>query len=145
MYCRVSPQKPIPGAIAVVCHQGRVILVQRSKEPRKGAWGFPGGHVETGETPVEAAVRELKEETGVEALPLSRLTEFEVRPRHPDGSQAAHFHLTAVLCRYVSGDPLADDDADDAGWFRVEGLEQSGLDLLDQVAEIARSALDLSH
>lgn len=141
----MSTQDPIPGAIAVVCHQDRVILVQRSKEPRKGAWGFPGGHVEAGETPVEAAVRELKEETGVEALPLSRLTEFEVKPQRPDGSLAAHFHLTAVLCRYVAGEPVADDDADDAGWFPVAGLEQSGLDLLDKVAEIARIALEQSR
>ena len=140
----MSRPAPVPGAIAVVCHKGQVILVQRSKQPRKGAWGFPGGHVEPGETPVEAAVRELREETGVDALPLSKLTEFEVTSQNPDGSPAAHFHLTAVLCRYVSGVPIADDDADDAGWFRVDGLEHSGLDLLDRVPEIARLGTERS-
>ena len=57
--------RPILGAIAVVYHRGEVLLIQRKTAPNAGWWGFPGGHVELGETAMEAARRELLEETGV--------------------------------------------------------------------------------
>ena len=62
--------RPLVGVIAVVCHRDRVVLVQRGKQPSAGMWGFPGGHLELGETALQAAARELHEETGVTALPL---------------------------------------------------------------------------
>lgn len=137
-----GPAAPVLGAIAVVCHQGRVILVQRSKPPRDGMWGFPGGHVELGETAQQAAVRELREETRVEARALTYLTNIDVIIHGEDGKLIAHYLLAAVLCDYVSGEPVADDDAADAGWFDVDTLEQSGLPLLDQVIQVARLALE---
>ena len=54
----------MPGAIVVLLHEGRVLLVQRGKAPDLGLWGFPGGHVEPGESAEAAALRELHEETG---------------------------------------------------------------------------------
>ena len=48
--------------------EGEFLVLKRSEEKTfPGHWGFPGGSVEKGETPKEAAVRELKEETGIEA------------------------------------------------------------------------------
>ncbi len=60
-------QFPRLGAIAVLVRDDRALLVQRGKMPDAGLWGFPGGHVEPGETALAAAVRELREETGVRA------------------------------------------------------------------------------
>ena len=54
------------GAVAV--HDGRLLLVRRANDPGRGRWSVPGGRVEPGELLVQAVVRELAEETGLEAI-----------------------------------------------------------------------------
>ena len=57
---------PTPAACCLLRNdKDELLFVQRSIEPRKGMWGFPGGFVEVGETPEEGALRELEEETGL--------------------------------------------------------------------------------
>ena len=111
--------KPVPklGAIAVVYHEGRFLLVKRRKEPNAGTWGFPGGHVELGETGLEAAVRELQEETGVIATADHYLTNVDAITKDAAGDIVFHYLLAVVRCTYESGTPVAADDADDADWF----------------------------
>lgn len=113
--------RPKLGALAVVPRDGRVLLVARGKEPNRGLWGFPGGHVELGETGLEAAIRELREETGVEARASRYLGNLDVIVRD-GGAVAWHYLLVAVLCDWVSGEPVAADDAEDARWVGPEGL-----------------------
>ncbi|MGR3617584.1 MAG: NUDIX hydrolase [Paracoccaceae bacterium] len=133
-------RRPVLGAIAVVVRNDRVILVKRGKAPSEGMWGFPGGHVELGETALDAAVRELLEETGVHAAPISYLTNIDVINHDKTGEVARHYLLTAVLCRHLAGDPIAQDDAADARWIAIDDLKTCGLLLLDQVAEVAELA-----
>lgn len=139
-----GPARPVLGTIAVVCRhfggQDHVILVQRGKEPNAGWWGFPGGHVEMGETALQAAARELMEETGVSARPLEYLTNVDVISRGAPGTALRQYLLTVVLCEHLSGDPVPDDDAEQAEWIPVDGIETRGLQLLDQVGEVARLA-----
>lgn len=113
----MNQTRPKLGAIAVVQHQGQILLVQRRKEPNAGTWGFPGGHVELGETALDAAARELAEETGVIGTPLHYLTNVDAITRDADGGVAFHYLLAVVVCRYDGGTPIAADDAEDAGWF----------------------------
>ncbi|MEL0438229.1 NUDIX hydrolase [Phycobacter sp. K97] len=134
--------RPALGALAVVCHRisghDSVILVQRRNSPNAGWWGFPGGHVEWGETALEAAARELHEETGVKARPVEYLTNVDVLLPSPDGNGLSHhFLLTAVLCDYIGGTPRPDDDALQADWVPVDSLPEAGLQLIDQVSEVA--------
>lgn len=119
---------PKLGAIAVVRHEGRFLLVKRAKQPNAGTWGFPGGHVELGETALTAAERELREETGVVGTAHRYLTNVDVIVRNADGSVLFHYLLAAVECHYESGTPVAADDAADAGWFapqEITSLRQS--------------------
>lgn len=134
------PARPVLGAIAVVCHLGQVILIQRKTAPNIGWWGFPGGHVEMGETALQAATRELFEETGVIARPLEYLTNVDVLLRDPVGMVQKQYLLTAVLCAYESGTPVPDDDALQACWLPVDEIENRGLALIDQVGDVARLA-----
>lgn len=113
---------PKLGAIAVVLHDGRFLLVKRKKEPHAGTWGFPGGHVEPGETALEAAVRELREETGVTATAQRYLTNIDTIVRDPAGLVQFHFLLAAVLCTYDKGTPQAADDVSDVGWFSASEI-----------------------
>jgi ADP-ribose pyrophosphatase YjhB (NUDIX family) len=108
---------PKLGAIAVVYHNDKFLLVKRKKEPNANTWGFPGGHVELGETALDAAARELMEETGVIGHPERYLTNVDAITRDDTGVVQFHFLLAVVLCRYESGAPLAADDVSDAGWF----------------------------
>lgn len=116
--------QPKLAAIAVVIHEGRVLLVRRKKEPDAGRWGFPGGHVDPGETVLAAAVRELAEETSVRAVPERFLTNLDIIVRDDAGALRYHFLLVAVLCRYETGTPLADDDVSDAAWFALSEVAQ---------------------
>lgn len=137
-----TPAAPRPtlGAIAVVCHQDQVLLIQRKNPPNAGWWGFPGGHVEMGETALQAAQRELHEETGVQARPLEYLTNIDVLLRDEQESVTQQYLLTAVLCAYEGGTPEPADDALQACWLPVDGLQEQDLQLIDQVAEVAHMA-----
>lgn len=137
-------KRPVLGAIAVVSHridgQDHVILVQRGKAPNAGWWGFPGGHVELGETALEAAARELLEETGVQARPVEYLTNIDVIARDADGAAQQQYLLCVVLCEYLHGTPAPEDDAEQAEWIPVAEIATRGLQLLDQVPEVALAA-----
>lgn len=56
-------------------HQRQVLLGRRLSTHGRGTWALPGGHIEFGESPVDAAVREVKEETGLDILPKN-VSEF---------------------------------------------------------------------
>ena len=114
---REYPAHPLPGVLAMVVRDGRVLLVERGREPDRGKWGFPGGLVEVGETAAQAALRELAEETGVVAEAGPILDVFDVVTPDAAGRVRYHFLLVAVSCRWRAGDGRAGDDAASVGWF----------------------------
>ena len=74
---RRYPLAPLVGVAAVVFDSaGRVLLVQRGREPRKGSWGLPGGLIDVGGGLLEAVEREVSEETGVEIAVGDRRATF---------------------------------------------------------------------
>ncbi len=136
---------PLIGALAVLLHEGRVLLVQRSKMPDAGLWGFPGGHVEWGETALDAARRELREETGIEADPTHYLDNLDLIRRDGEGRVVAHYLLVGVACSYVEGEPMAGDDAMDAQWFPIEQIRAGDLAMSARVIELLEHALAVQH
>lgn len=132
---------PKVAALAIVVHEGKVLLVRRRNEPDAGLWGYPGGHVEFGETALDAAARELREETTVHATPTEYLTNIDVVAKNPLGEITHHFLLAAVLCQYQSGTPLAQDDVSGAGWVDFERVTGSTLPMSDHVDTVLKLAL----
>ena len=113
---------PVPG-VGVICLRGAaVLLVRRGTPPLQGAWSLPGGRVEWGETLEAAALRELVEETGVEAELLGLVDVV-------DGLFGAdtHYVLIDYAANWVSGEPRAGDDAAEAAFHPLAGLEALGL------------------
>ena len=131
-----APVRPTLGAIAVVLNAGRALLVKRAKAPDRGLWGYPGGHVEPGETVCEAAVRELAEETGVQAEAGAVLKTLDLIHRDPAGRLTSHFFLVAVACRYRAGAPVPADDAAAAEWVDFAEIEAGRRPMSAHVAEV---------
>lgn len=132
-------------AVLAVCLQGdRVLLVRRRNPPDAGLWGFPGGHVDWGETLAAAAVRELAEETGITALPLGQVDMLELILRDGGGAVGHHFLMVAVLCRFVSGTPRAQDDALEAEWVPAAEVLAATRPQSADVDRVLARALDLA-
>src|SRR3954468_16058273 len=116
------PARPVAAVLAVVARDERILLVRRANAPDAGLWGFPGGKIEFGETVAEAALRELLEETAVTGEVVTTLDTLDAFETAGDGSIVRHFILIAVLCRWISGEALAGDDALEADWFSIADL-----------------------
>lgn len=117
---------PVP-TVGVVCLRGdQVLLIKRGTAPRLGQWSLPGGRMELGETTIAAGLRELKEETGVEAQILGLIDVidgvFPARPG-PDGKSGEitrHYVLIDYAARWICGEPVAGDDAAEARFVSLE-------------------------
>ncbi len=139
----MSPS-PVPAVIAVIVHDGRTLLVRRANPPDAGLWGFPGGKIEFGETVKEAAMRELLEETGVVAQARDVITTLDILVQDPAGAMRQHYILIAVQCRWISGDPVAGDDALEARWFTIAELDPTRIAMSADVDAVARRAQTLA-
>ncbi len=122
---RRYPARPVVGVGAVVIHEGRVLLVQRGREPLRGYWSIPGGAVETGETLIDALRREVLEETGLTVDPLFLTAVFERLMPDAEGRTEFHYVLIDYVCALPTGEnpddtEQAGDDAAALGWFDLE-------------------------
>ncbi len=111
--------------------EGRVLLIQRANDPYEGSWALPGGFVDVGETVENAAVREAKEETGLDVELLRLVGVYSDSERDPRG----HNVSVAFLAR-AEGDPSAASDAADAAF-----LDPSSTDLAFDHESIISDAL----
>ena len=108
--------EPKVGVGVMVVEDGRILLVRRAMEPEKGRWSLPAGYLDHGESPIETAVREAREETGLKV----RITGLVDVFHNPPGAGASVFLLYSA--ERESGEPAPGDDADAAAFFGRDEL-----------------------
>lgn len=131
------PLSPTVDGVSVVCiRDGAFLLVERGRDPSKGWLAFPGGRREDGETPQEAAIRELHEETGLAAAMVTYLTTVTFDYSTPEFPSPRPFRLAVFRAHDVLGEAIAADDAAAVHWLRYE--EMTGFDVTESVLDVAR-------
>jgi len=98
-----------------------IILIKRKKAPFAEHWALPGGFVEYGETAEHAAIRETKEETGLDVEILKLVGVYSDPKRDPRG----HVIAIAFLAREVGGNLAASDDAKAVNVFKITEIPKN--------------------
>jgi 8-oxo-dGTP diphosphatase len=123
---REFPSVPLIGVGAVIVDgQGRVLLVKRGNEPRKGHWSIPGGLIEIGETMADATRREVLEETGLAVTPEAIV---EVVERiFPEENRIRYHYVIVDYWASLTGESTAKagSDAADLAWAEPTAWQQS--------------------
>ena len=127
-------QQPVVGVGAIVVHEEAVLLVKRGRSPHEGEWAIPGGKLRWGETLQQGAEREILEETGITIEAGEVLYHFEHIVLAKNGVPEFHYVVLDLAGRYLSGTPLAADDAADARWIALDNLASVHLNSTTQQA-----------
>jgi 8-oxo-dGTP diphosphatase len=128
-------QRPILAASVCVRRGDQVLLVQRSNDPGKGQWALPGGKVKWGETLRAAALRELEEETGIEADLSELIGIYELI------DSGMHFVISCFVAFNPVGEIRSASDAADVRWISIYEISQ--LPLLSTNADAITASLKL--
>ncbi|HWE46646.1 MAG TPA: NUDIX domain-containing protein [Caulobacteraceae bacterium] len=125
----MDKRTPVP-AVGVVCLRvnerggDEVLLIRRGRPPKLGEWSLPGGRLEWGESVADAALRELEEETGVQAELCGLIDVVDgLFPAEGAGDDARHYVLIDFAARWLSGEPRAGDDAAAAAFHPLAKLD----------------------
>jgi 8-oxo-dGTP diphosphatase len=114
------PSYPRVGVGVIVTKGDRLLLIERKGVHGQGTWSTPGGHLEYGESPEECAVRETKEETGVDIANVRALGYtndlFEI--------SGLHYITLWMAGEYESGEAVvaAPYEASQVGWYAWDAL-----------------------
>jgi ADP-ribose pyrophosphatase YjhB (NUDIX family) len=110
------PTHPQIGIGIVLLRGAKVLLIKRGRPPAQGAWSLPGGRQELGETAEACARRELLEETGLSAGPLTLIG--HVDSIHHDAAGRIEYHYTILdfAGDYAAGTATPGDDASELAW-----------------------------
>jgi 8-oxo-dGTP diphosphatase len=140
---REYPDYPRVGVGAIVLHEGRVLLVKRGRAPGLGLWSVPGGLVDLGESTVDAACREVEEETGLKVRVAGLVGVLDRVTRDAEGRVRYHWVLIDYLVVPESIDTLmAGSDAAEVRWVTVDEVER--LPITEGLVDMIRRAVALS-
>jgi 8-oxo-dGTP diphosphatase len=139
-------------ASAVMWRGEEILVMKRAMGFSSGGWFIPGGHVDPGEAPIDACVREIREETGIGVV-AADLSIVDVMS-YDAGGKTAHTIIYNVACpdgaeadineehvatRWMTPEAYIDRFLD-GGRLRELGIKQSAIDLAEEVARVTRSA-----
>ncbi len=109
---------PKVGVGVLVLDAGRILLVRRAMEPERGRWSLPAGFLDQGEDPRATAIREVREESGLDVA-IDHLIDVYYNPPRAQGGASVFI----LYQGHVTGGVLsAGDDADAAGFFDPDQL-----------------------
>ena len=108
---------------AIIEMEGGIVLIQRGKEPYKGMWALPGGHLDYGESLEKAAAREVMEETGLEIYEMHQVHAYSEPGRDPRGH-----YISMVFAARVKGELKAGDDAAKIAVYSLDALPPLAFD-----------------
>ena len=132
---------PRCAASAAIFRGSAVLLVQRGKGALRERWSLPGGHIEPGETAKAAALREVREETGVEAELAGLVDVHDVILRRTDGGLLAHYVIAVFCGRWRAGEPRPGDDELAARFVPLADIDDTArYRLTDGAAALIRRA-----
>jgi ADP-ribose pyrophosphatase YjhB (NUDIX family) len=131
----VQPSHPQLAVSAAIFRDGEILLVRRARSPAKGFYSLPGGRVEFGETLHEALHREIDEETALQIQIVGLAGWREVVPGISGGG---HYLILSFAARWISGEPVLNDELDDFRWLKPDAI--GGLQLTRGLPEIIQSA-----
>jgi len=115
----IDYKNPLPVALAVPVKDGKFLLIKRGLPPLKGMWGSPSGFVEVGETPQEACLRELEEETGVSGEIVKLIGVDRVEDREVYGDML----VIRYLVRVTGGELVpGEEEVEEVRFFDVSEL-----------------------
>ncbi|MHC8509458.1 MAG: NUDIX hydrolase [Rhodospirillales bacterium] len=138
---RAYPDRPFAGVGAAVFKGDSVLLVRRGAPPREGAWSLPGGAQELGETALAGALREVMEETGVEAEPAGLIDVVDMI-RHDDaGRVERHYTLAGFAMRWKAGEPRPGGDAAEAAFAPMS--EITAFDLTPEMLRVIEKGREI--
>ena len=138
---RTYPKRPFLAVSAAIIRNGRVLLVRRARQPALNLYTLPGGAVEAGETLFEAVAREVREETSLDIEPVALAGHREVIVRDDQGRVERHFVILSFAARWRDGEPVLNDELDDARW--IEPADLAGFKTTEGLAEIIAEAMAL--
>ena len=141
---REYPDYPRVGVGAVVLSRGRVLLARRGKPPAQGRWSLPGGLVDLGETSVDAARREVREECGISVRIAELVGVLDRVTRDADGRVRYHWLLVDYLAFPEADDDTitAGDDAAEVRWVPID--EVARMQTTDGLIDMIRRAAELA-
>ena len=116
---RLFPPRPILSVSVAVFRDGKVLLAQRGQAPFQGYYSCPGGVVEIGERLEAAALRELREEVGVEADIVAFNDFIQSIEATADGVRS-HYVIACFAAAWRAGEPRLSEEASDCRWVEPE-------------------------
>lgn len=114
----VGPPSPKLDVRAAIFRESKVLMV---REAADGLWSLPGGWIDVGDSPAQSAVREVKEETGIDCA-VSKLIAVFDRRRHPHPPMLLHVYKLLFLCDVVGGSLTTSIETTDVGFFDLADL-----------------------
>ena len=140
---REYPDRPLIGVGAIIIDRGRALVVRRATEPLKGEWSIPGGVLELGETLRAGVIREAKEETGLDVLPIEVLEVYDRIVADEAGKTRYHYVLIDYLCQVTGGELRAASDVSEVRWLTEQELDS--FPIADAAEEVIRKGFDKSR